>query len=183
MKFIAITLISCALLVGCATNDYDKYTSASVEMQLAKSRAEEARYKALETIAKTGNETAKVAAVMALQSGQNQASPQGIAQPKSNAEIALGWASVLVPAVAQMHSVANQTKLGMHSSDNATSLAKDTNKTNDRKTKTKQKRKRPVNCTFLYLLIGVWGKNFFIYTSYFENGDLTFMNWKVNGKF
>ena len=129
MKFIAITLISCALLVGCATNDYDKYTSASVEMQLAKSRAEEARYKALETIAKTGNETAKVAAVMALQSGQNQASPQGIAQPKSNAEIALGWASVLVPAVAQMHSVANQTKLGMHSGDNATSLAKDTNKT------------------------------------------------------
>lgn len=129
MKFIAITLISCALLAGCATNDYDKYTSASVEMQLAKSRAEEARYKALETIAKTGNETAKVAAVMALQSGQNQTSPQGIAQPKSNAEIALGWASVVVPAVAQMHSVANQTKLGIHSSDNTTSLAKDTNKT------------------------------------------------------
>lgn len=129
MKFIAVTLISCALLAGCATNDYDKYTSASVEMQLAKSRAEEARYKALETIAKTGNETAKVAAVMALQSGQNQTSLQGIAQPKSNAEIALGWASVVVPAVAQMHSVANQTKLGMHSSDNTTSLAKDTNKT------------------------------------------------------
>lgn len=129
MKIIATTLVAFLLLTGCATNDYEKYTSANVEMQLAKSRAEEARYRALEAIANTGNETAKVAAVMALQAGSNQGYQQGIAQPKSNAEIALGWASILVPAVAQMHSVTNQTKLGMHSNDNATSLAKDTNKT------------------------------------------------------
>lgn len=129
MKIVVTTLLSIALLSGCATGDYERYTSANVEMQLAKSKAEEARYKALEAIAINGNETAKVAAVMALQAGSNQSSHQGIAQPKSNAELALGWASVLVPAVAQMHSVANQTKLSMHSSDNATSLAKDTNKT------------------------------------------------------
>lgn len=129
MKIIAASIIALALLSGCATNDYEKYTSANVEMQLAKSRAEEVRYRALEAIATNGNETSKVAAVMALQAGSNQSSQHGIAQPKSNAEIALGWASILVPAVAQMHSVSSQTKLGMHSSDNATSLAKDTNKT------------------------------------------------------
>lgn len=122
-------MLALALTTGCATNDYEKYTTANVEMQLAKSKAEEARYKALETIAKNGNETAKVAAVMALQAGSNQGYQQGLSQPKSNADIALGWASVLVPAAAQMHSIANQTKLGMHNSDNSTSLAKDTNKT------------------------------------------------------
>ena len=121
MKRIALTL--CALsLTGCATGQYEAYAAA----HKAQAAAQTARFQALADIAKQGDTTAKVAAVMSLQMGGGQQNAQ-INAPKSWADYALQWTGLLLPTVGQVYTVNKQTSLGMRQSDNATAVAVSTN--------------------------------------------------------
>jgi hypothetical protein len=121
MKRIALTL--CALsLTGCATGQYQAYADA----HKAQAAAQTARYQALADIAKMGDTTAKVAAVMSLQMGSAQQNTQ-INAPKSWADYALQWTGLLLPTFGQVYTINKQTSLGLRQSDNATALGVSTN--------------------------------------------------------
>jgi hypothetical protein len=121
MKLIAIILTALAL-TGCATAEYAAYADA----HKAQAAAQTARYQALADIAKQGDTTAKVAAVMSLQMGSPQQNTQ-IAAPKSWADYALQWTGLLLPTIGQVYSINKQTSLGIAQSNNATTLGVSTN--------------------------------------------------------
>jgi hypothetical protein len=121
MKLLATTLAVLSL-TGCATGQYQAYADA----HKAQAAAQTARYQALADIAKMGDTTAKVAAVMSLQMGSAQQNTQ-INAPKSWADYALQWTGLLLPTFGQVYSVNKQTSLGMRQSDNATALGISTN--------------------------------------------------------
>lgn len=121
MKIITVTLASILLLAGCATNkEYEMY----VEAHKARSVADVARYQALAEIAKSGDSTAKVAAVLSLNMGSNQgnASSAPIAAPKSTAETILQFSSLIVPQLTQMYAINRQAVTAVTQSNNATAL-------------------------------------------------------------
>jgi hypothetical protein len=121
MKLLAIIL--CALsLTGCANKAYLAY----VDAHKAQAAAQTARYQALADIARQGDTTAKVAAVMSLQMGGGQQNMQ-INAPKSWADYAMQWTGLLLPTVGQIYTVNKQTSLGVRQSDNATALGISTN--------------------------------------------------------
>ena len=121
MKLIATIL--CALsLTGCATAEYQAYAEA----HKAQAAAQTARFQALADIARQGDTTAKVAAVMSLQMGGGQQNAQ-INAPKSWADYAMQWTGLLLPTIGQVYTVNKQTSLGMRQSDNATALGISTN--------------------------------------------------------
>jgi hypothetical protein len=118
-----ITTLLCALsLTGCATAEYQAYADA----HKAQAAAQTARFQALADIAKQGDTTAKVAAVMSLQMGGGQQNAQ-INAPKSWADYAMQWTGLLLPTVGQIYTINKQTSLGMRQSDNATALGISTN--------------------------------------------------------
>ena len=122
MKLIAIIL--CALaLTGCATKEYQAYA----EVHKAQAAAQTARFQALADIARQGDTTAKVAAVMSLQMGGGGQQSQQVIAPKSWADHALQWTGLLLPTVGQIYTINKQTGLGMRQSDNATALGISTN--------------------------------------------------------
>jgi hypothetical protein len=121
MKILALAVCSVAL-TGCATNsEYAAYADA----HKAQAAAQTARFQALADIAKQGDTTAKVAAVMSLQMGGQQNTQ--INAPKSWADYAMQWTGLLLPTVGQIYTVNKQTSLGMRQSDNATALGISTN--------------------------------------------------------
>jgi hypothetical protein len=121
MKLLALAVCSVAL-TGCATKEYQAY----VDAHKAQAEAQKARYQALADIAKQGDTTAKVAAVMSLQMGGGQQNTQ-INAPKSWADYAMQWTGLLLPTLGQVYTVNKQTTLGMRQSDNATALGISTN--------------------------------------------------------
>lgn len=121
MKLIA-PIIAVLSLSGCATAEYAAYADA----HKAQAAAQTARYQALADIAKMGDTTAKVAAVMSLQMGGQQQNTQ-INAPKSWADYALQWTGLLLPTFGQVYTINKQTSLGMRQSDNATALGVSTN--------------------------------------------------------
>lgn len=120
MRLIA-TLLCALALTGCA-HEYAAYAEA----HRAQAAAQTARYQALADIARQGDTTAKVAAVMSLQMGSQQQGTQ-INAPKNWADYALQWTGLLLPTFGQVYSVNKQTSLGMRQSDNATAVAVSTN--------------------------------------------------------
>jgi hypothetical protein len=130
MKRLLLVMSISLALGGCATSDYFKYAEAQAAIQAAKSGAEAARYQAIATIGSTGDITAKVAAMFALQSlGTAQTQATHVAAPKSAADSVREWASILVPGLVQGYTVHSNTQLGMQQSDNATALGISTNST------------------------------------------------------
>jgi PBP1b-binding outer membrane lipoprotein LpoB len=121
MKLIAITLAAFAL-TGCATGQYQAYADA----HKAQAASQTARYQALADIAKMGDTTAKVAAVISLNAGSAPQNAQ-IATPKSWADYALQSIGLFLPTIGQVYAVNKQTSLGMRQSDNATALGISTN--------------------------------------------------------
>lgn len=123
-----IALPCAALLSGCATNEYAKYSEGQARIEAARAKADAARYKALSDIAASGDTTAKVAAVVALTSMQSQ--QQGGAQLRPpQASSALQWAQILVPGLTQIGGIWANARLGMRQSDNAARVAESTNST------------------------------------------------------
>jgi len=121
MKLIA-PLLAALSLTGCATGQYQAYADA----HKAQAAAQTARYQALADIAKMGDTTAKVAAVISLNAGNTPQSSQ-INAPKNWADYALQWTGLLLPTVGQIYTINKQTTLGMRQSDNATAVAVSTN--------------------------------------------------------
>ena len=64
MKYLA--LLFALLLSACASPDYDRYTASHQAIETAKHQADAAKYAAFAQIAKDGDATAKVAAVIAM---------------------------------------------------------------------------------------------------------------------
>lgn len=129
-RFSALLALAAVAITGCASQDYAQYTQARAAEARARAEADVARYNALARIAETGSDAARVAAVMSLQAagnGQNVTTPT--AAPRSAADTALGWASVLVPGLTQMHAATQATRLGLRQSDNAAAVATSTNAT------------------------------------------------------
>jgi hypothetical protein len=123
-----LTLIAAAVtfLAGCAnTQEYKLYADTQRGIAQAEAIAEAARWNALQEIAKSGDTTAKVAAAMALQAGGQRGGSgarQNIAPPKSSAEIALQWTSLLLPNLAQFYSINRNSAVAIQQSNNATAL-------------------------------------------------------------
>jgi hypothetical protein len=120
MRILAI--LAALSLTGCATAEYQAYADA----HKAQAAAQTARFQALAEIAKQGDTTAKVAAVMSLQMGGSQQNTQ-INAPKNWADYAMQWTGLLLPTVGQIYTINKQTSLGMRQSDNATAVAVSTN--------------------------------------------------------
>lgn len=111
------------VLSGCANTEYAAYVKAHEAQAIAHA----ARYQALAEIARSGDTTAKVAAVISLQGGGQGQQPSFIAPPKSFGEQALQWASLIVPTAAQVYAVKSQTSVALANSNNTAAIARSTN--------------------------------------------------------
>jgi hypothetical protein len=132
MKFKLIALAAAAaVLTGCATgpSDYQLYADTQKAMAQARAMTETARIAALSEIARTGDSSSKVAAVMSLQfAAQSQPqSQQMISAPKTTADKLLPWASLLVPSLTQFYSIKQNAAIAINSSDNALEAQKSDN--------------------------------------------------------
>jgi len=106
-------------LTGCANNNYSSYLEAQSQIELAKANAEAERYKAMSEIAKYGDTTTQVAAMMALQQrGTTPNQTSNIRAPKSISEELLKWGSVLVPSVTQLYGLAANRDISINNSNN-----------------------------------------------------------------
>lgn len=128
LSILAIS-VGIAMLAGCASNNYDQY--AKTQQQVAKHRAdaEIARYKALEAIANSGDTTARVAAVIALQQGasSNPDNSPRIEKPVSASDTALKWAGVLFPSLTQLYGINRNAEVAIVNSNNSLDGKKDDN--------------------------------------------------------
>jgi len=111
MKTLLTLLLVALALTGCASTEYAQYAKSAEAASVARSSA-------LTEIAKSGDSSAKVAAVMALALGAGNTQLQA---PAPNA--ALQWASILVPGLTQIAGIAANVKLGTVQSNNATATA------------------------------------------------------------
>jgi hypothetical protein len=129
-KSILAGAIGVLALTGCASNNYQQYAQTQENIAVARAEADIARYKALEAIANSGDTTARVAAVIALQQGapQTNNSPR-IEQPASAGDTALRWASVVVPSLTQIYGIGKSTDLAIVNSNNNKDIAVNTNQT------------------------------------------------------
>lgn len=115
MKLLA-TLIVALSLTGCA-HEYAAYAEA----QKAQSQAQAAKYAALAEIAKMGDTTAKVAAVMSI-NGFGAGQQQQINAPRHWADYALSFTGAILPVMGQVYAVRSQTSVALAQSNNATTL-------------------------------------------------------------
>lgn len=129
MKRIATLLLAfCALFItGCATQDYHLYSTAQVEIAKAHAAAESARYDAMARIAASGSDTARVAAMMAMQAPKDR--PDTVAAPRPASDQLLQALGILAPVVAQGYVARQNAILGMRQSDNAASVGISANST------------------------------------------------------
>ena len=128
-KTILAGAIGVLALTGCASNNYQQYAQTQENIALARAEAEIARYKALEAIANSGDTTARVAAVIALQQGSPQGNSPKLQEPTSTGDTALRWASVVVPSLTQIYGIGKSTDLAIVNSNNNKDIAVNTNQT------------------------------------------------------
>jgi len=117
-------------LVGCASNDYQKYSETQVTIARYKAEADKARYAVLAEVVKKGDPAASVAAVMSMQMGfSGGGQEQKIDAPRSSGDDAFKWASLLLPTVVQGFGIYENAKVATTQSNNATATAINTNGT------------------------------------------------------
>ena len=116
MNRTALIAVLALALTGCA-HEYTAYAEA----QKAQAQAQAAKYAALAEIAKMGDTTAKVAAVMSINGfgGQQQ---QQINAPRHWADYALSFTGALLPVVGQVYAVNKQSAVAIAQPNNATTL-------------------------------------------------------------
>lgn len=125
---LTVVLVSVLVLSGCATEEYAQYSAAQTNIANARSNSEIARYNALSVIAKEGDPTSKVAAVMALALGNGSNGTQSTIQAPATNQ-ALQWASILVPGLTSIAGMRYQYLGNKAASDNAMALGISTNET------------------------------------------------------
>lgn len=121
-----VTMALAVTLSGCASAQYDAYVKGQEAVATAQAKAEVARYQALALIATTGDEAAKVAAVMSIQSNGQKANTQ-VQMPVSVGEQIRAWASVFVPALTQGYVARQNANVQIVNSNNAAATAASTN--------------------------------------------------------
>jgi hypothetical protein len=130
LKILSITL-SIAILSGCASGEYKMYVESVTKVEMSKSLAEAAKYKAMSDIAASGSESAKMAAVMALALGGNNNNGGGqqtqLKPPTDIGQTALQWAGLFVPMLTQAYGIHANTQLGMANSNNSARISESTN--------------------------------------------------------
>jgi len=141
MRSIIAISIAALFMAGCATNtDYKMYAETQQKIAQAHAVAQTARYNALAEIAKSGDNAAKVAAVLSIHMGNSggsgQAPQQNVAAPEDLNQKMLRWAGVLLPTVtqglgiaAQLHAANVQKQIAVTQSNNAAATAQSTNNT------------------------------------------------------
>lgn len=127
MKIVALAILMVMSLVGCASPEYERYAKAQTDIAVARHTAEAEKYKAMSEIAKSGDSTAKVAAVMAMAMGTGNTAQTVVQAPQASQ--ALQWASILVPGLTQVAGMRYNYKGQKAASDNATALGISTNNT------------------------------------------------------
>lgn len=132
---VILSVVCAALLVlgGCATGEYELYAKAHASAEAARHAADSEKYKALASVAATGSDTARVAAVMALALGNNGsvqgAGAPGLRAPESNNTV-LQWLSVLAPGgLTGLYRDYTAMQVGTTQSNNAALVARSTNDT------------------------------------------------------
>jgi len=114
MKYILI-LVALSLS-ACASPDYKQYALSTEAASVARSNA-------LRDIAKEGDSSAKVAAVMALALGAN-GGQSSIQAPQPNQ--LLQWASILVPGLVQAYGIKQNASVAINASNNAAATSQAT---------------------------------------------------------
>ncbi len=126
MKKTLLIVIPLLALSGCAS-DYNRYAEAQIAMQTARSNAEAERYRAMAEIAKGGDTTARVAAMMALQ-GQGQPSqPATLFAPKSASDTIREWLGIILPTVVQGYGIHANQIIATTQSNNSRDVSVSTN--------------------------------------------------------
>jgi hypothetical protein len=129
-KTILAGAIGVLALTGCATStsDYQRYAQAQEAIAQAKSEAEIAKYKALETIALKGDSGASVAAAMGIAMGSGASSRDvQMLQPRNTTDKLLPWASLLVPSLTQFYSIQKNAEISITNSNNSLAAQKSSN--------------------------------------------------------
>jgi hypothetical protein len=123
LKILALA-IGAVALTGCASmTDYSLYAQTQQMIAQEKAKAEIARYEALKEIAKTGDPTAQVAAVITLNQGVASQQTQTIQAPTNLHDTMLKWASILVPGAVQVYGIGKNTEVAITSSNNNKDIA------------------------------------------------------------
>jgi hypothetical protein len=129
------TILAAATIVavtGCATgpSNYALYAQTQQLIAQERSKGEVARANALKEIAAQGDTTAKVVAVIGLQTGmQPQQTQQQMAAPSSMSDTLLKWASVVFPTITQVYAIGKNTDVAINNSNNAKDISVNTNET------------------------------------------------------
>lgn len=123
MRTLSLSMVAAAVvtLSACSTtgnSNYQQYAESQANIAIAKATAETARYQALQSIAQSGDTTARVAAVIALQSGAPQSSSSPDLQRPVDDNTALRWASLLVPSLTQFYSIGRSADIAIVNSNN-----------------------------------------------------------------
>ena len=127
MKKVILALVVALGLTGCASAQYDAYVKGQEAVATAQAKAEVARYQALALIASTGDEAAKVAAVMSIQGNGQQRQNTQVQMPISVGEQIRAWASVFVPAITQGYVAKQNANVQIVNSNNAAATSASTN--------------------------------------------------------
>ena len=118
---LSVVAVAALTLTACASPDYQQYAKSQQQIAQSRAAADQARYMALAEIARSGDTTAKVAAVIALQQGTPQQSTgtTKISAPTGFGDTALKWASVLVPSLTQVYGIGKNAEVAIVNSNNS----------------------------------------------------------------
>lgn len=125
-KVAALIIVGCSLaLSGCVmTENYRLYAETQQAIAESNARAEMARVQALSEIAKNGDTTAQVAALITLNlGGQERDREVQLAEPESVSDQALKWTAVLLPSLTQIYGINKSIDLAKLQSNNSRDVA------------------------------------------------------------
>lgn len=128
-KTLIAVAVSGVVLTGCAGTDYKLYAESQTKIAMAQAMAEKARYEAMAEIGDS-SDVARVAAVMAMQQqGAGQARQSGLKEPEHWSDKLFKWTVGLLPGVAQIYGIHENTKVQLQASNNAKDIRINTNET------------------------------------------------------
>lgn len=128
MKLFFAAVLSLLAASGCASDDYRLYAESQAAIHTARANADAERYRAMASIAQSGDTTSKVAAMFAMQAaGNGGPQPAHIAAPKSPAEVARDWLGMILPVAMQGYGIHANSQVMMRQSDNSARVAESTN--------------------------------------------------------
>lgn len=136
-----VAIAPLVFLVGCASSSTEYYDAVNrmneqrTQIEIARANAESERIKALQSVVYAGDSSSQTAAVMALAfagTGNESANEGALVmprQPESRGDIALKWASVLVPSLTNLYGINRNTAVRMEQIESNRELSIHNNET------------------------------------------------------